>query len=290
MTAHSEYGILKEVFIKTAKAAFINQNVVDEQWKDLNFLDKPDFQKALEEYEEFETLLKSEGTKVSYFPENIAVTMDSMYCRDASIVTDFGVIICNMGKIQRIPEAEASKAIYLENGIKILGTITASGKIEGGDVAWLDQKTLAIGHGYRTNDEGFRQMKNLLEPLGIELIQVDLPHYKGENDVFHLMSIFSPVDAKKAVVYSPLMPVRFRSLLIERGFELIEVPDEEFESMGCNVLAIAPSKCLMVKGNPITKSRLEAAGCTILEYHGSEISVKGGGGPTCLTRPVLRVE
>lgn len=290
MTAHSEYGLLKQVFIKTAQAAFINQNLVDEQWEDLNFLGRPDFQKALAEYEEFETLLKSEGSSVSYFPKNTSVTMDSMYCRDASIVTDFGVILCQMGKAQRIPEAEASKKSYLENGMKILGTITAPGKIEGGDVAWLDDKTLAIAHGYRTNDEGFRQMRNLLEPHGIEVIQVDLPHYKGESDVFHLMSIFSPVDKDKAVVYSPLMPVRFRNLLLKRGYDLIEVPDEEFESMGCNVLAIAPSKCLMVKGNPITKSRLEAAGCTVLEYNGSEISVKGGGGPTCLTRPVLRVE
>jgi len=290
MTAHSEYGLLKAVFIKTAKAAFVNQRLVDEQWEDLNFLGRPDFQGALAEYEEFEHLLKSEGTSVSYFPENTLVTMDSMYCRDASIVTDFGVILCNMGKEQRIPEAEVSKESYLENGLEILGTITAPGKIEGGDVAWLDKNTLAIAHGYRTNDEGFLQMKNLLEPKGVKVIQVDLPHYKGQSDVFHLMSIFSPVDANKAVVYSPLMPVRFRNLLIERGYELIEVPEEEFESMGCNVLAIAPSKCLMVKGNPITKSRLEAAGCTVLEYKGNEISVKGGGGPTCLTRPVLRVE
>ena len=288
MTAHSEYGVLKEVFIKTAQAAFVSQTLVDEQWKDLNFLGKPDYQIALEEYKEFERLLKSEGSKVSYFLKEDSVTMDSMYCRDASIITDYGVILCNMGKEQRIPEAEACKKAYLENGMKILGTIAAPGKIEGGDVAWLDEKTLAVGHGYRTNDKGFLQIQQLLAEYGIEVIQVDLPHYKGENDVFHLMSIFSPVDANKAVVYSPLMPVRFRNILIEKGYELIEVPDEEFESMGCNVLAIAPSKCIMVKGNPITKSRLEIAGCTVLEYQGVEISVKGGGGPTCLTRPVLR--
>ena len=289
MTAHSEYGLLKEVFIKNVKASFVNQTLVDQQWEDLNFLGRPDYQTALAEYEEFETLLKSEGAALSYFSENSTVSIDSMYCRDASIVTDFGVILCNMGKAQRIPEVEACKKDYTKNGISVLGTITAPGKIEGGDVAWLDEKTLAIAHGYRTNDEGFAQIKNLLEPHNIEVIQVDLPHYKGQSDVFHLMSIFSPVDANKAVVYSPLMPVRFRNLLIKRDYQLIEVPEEEFESMGCNVLAIAPSKCIMVKGNPITKSRLEAAGCTVLEYQGNEISVKGGGGPTCLTRPVLRV-
>jgi N-dimethylarginine dimethylaminohydrolase len=115
-----------------------------------------------------------------------------------------------------------------------------------------------------------------------------MPHYKGPSDVFHLMSVLSPVDSNLAVVYSPLIPIVFRNELIARGFELVEVPEAEFDSMGCNVLAIAPRTCLMVKGNPITKSRLEAAGCKVIEYEGAEISVKGGGGPTCLTRPVTR--
>ncbi len=290
ITAHSEYGHLKEVFIKTVEAAFVNQALVDRQWEDLNFLERPNFQIALKEYQTFEALLKSEGTKVSYFPKDDAVTMDSIYCRDASIVTDFGVILCNMGKDLRTPEPVACQVAYQKSGLNILGIITTPGKIEGGDVAWLDKNTLAVAHGYRTNDEGFSQLKALLNPHGVEVIQVDLPHYKGQSDVFHLMSILSPVDSNKAVVYSPLMPVRFRNLLLERGYELIEVPDEEFESMGCNILAIAPSKCIMVKGNPITKARLEAAGCTVLEYEGQEISVKGGGGPTCLTRPIWREE
>lgn len=287
MTAHSEYGVLKEVFLKSAEAALINQSSIDTQWEDLNFLSRPDYKKALKEYEALESLLKKSGTAISYFPQEETVTMDSMYCRDASIITDFGVILCNMGKDQRQPEPAACEREYLKRDMKILGRVTAPGKIEGGDVAWLDKKTLAVGHGYRTNDEGFLQVKAMLEPHGVEVIQVDLPHYKGQSDVFHLMSILSPVDANKAVVYSPLMPVRFRNVLLNRGFLLIEVPDEEFE-MGCNVLAIAPSECIVIKGFPITKARLEAAGCIVHEYEGSEISVKGGGGPTCLTRPVLR--
>jgi len=290
MTAHSEYGILKKVFIKSLEAAFRNQKLIDDQWEDLHYLGRPDFEQSKTEYQEFESLLKSAGSEVFYFSENETVSMDSMYCRDATIVTDHGVIICNMGKGQRLPEPNACQIDYEKHGIPILGTITAPGTIEGGDVAWLDKKTLAIAHGYRTNDDGFRQMKELLNPIGVELIQVDLPHYKGIGDVFHLMSIFSPVDKHKAVVYSPLMPVRFREELLRRKTSLIEVPEEEFESMGCNVLAIAPSHCLMVKGNPITKQRLEEAGCTVHEYAGQDISVKGGGGPTCLTRPLLREE
>jgi len=128
----------------------------------------------------------------------------------------------------------------------------------------------------------------LLEPKGISIIVVELPHYKGPSDVFHLMSILSPVDKDLAVVYSPLMPIKFRNHLLERGYTLVEVPDAEFESMGCNVLAVAPRQCIMVEGNPITQQGLEQAGCKVTTYKGAEISVMGGGGPTCLTRPMLR--
>ena len=122
----------------------------------------------------------------------------------------------------------------------------------------------------------------------MNVISVSLPHYKGPSDVFHLMSILSPVDRDLAVVYSPLMPIVFRKELLNRGYELVDVPEEEFDSMGCNVLAIAPRTCIMVAGNPKTKAALEKAGCKVFEYEGDEISVKGGGGPTCLTRPLSR--
>ena len=115
-----------------------------------------------------------------------------------------------------------------------------------------------------------------------------MPHYKGPSDVFHLMSVLSPVDSNLAVVYSPLIPIPFRNDLLSRGYEFVEVPDTEFESMGCNVLALGPREVLMVKGNPRTKEGLERAGCKVTEYAGTEISVKGGGGPTCLTRPIER--
>lgn len=288
MSIHSEFGQLEEVFIKSVDAAFKSQNQLDQQWEALNYLSRPDFEKAKEEYRAFEALLKIGGAKIKYFNSDESVSIDSLYCRDASILTDHGVILCHMGKGQRIPEPTACEKDYLVQGVSILGRIEAPGCIEGGDVAWLDEKTLAVAHGYRSNDAGFEQLKALLNPFGIEVMQVDLPHYKGAGDVFHLMSIFSPVDADKAVVYSPLMPVRFREELLRRKYQLIEVPEEEFESMGCNVLAIAPGSCIMVKGNPITKSRLEDAGCEVWEYEGLEISVKGGGGPTCLTRPSRR--
>jgi N-dimethylarginine dimethylaminohydrolase len=152
---------------------------------------------------------------------------------------------------------------------------------------WFDERTVAVGRGYRTNDAGIEQFRDLLGP-GVDVIVVPLPHYRGPGDVFHLMSIVSPVDEAAAVVYSPLMPVPFREWLCERGVRLIDVPDEEFESMGTNVLALAPRRCVMLDGNPLTRARLEAAGVQVSVYAGSEISVKGGGGPTCLTRPLER--
>tara|TARA_R110002033_G_scaffold9818_1_gene32204 strand:- start:1464 stop:2342 length:879 start_codon:yes stop_codon:yes gene_type:complete len=288
-THHSEYLKLEKVYIKSAKNAFKSEELLEKQWKELNYLSKPDLQIALKEYHQFESIFKENNVEASRFLSNENVKMDSIYCRDASIATDFGMIICNMGKEGRINEPKAQLKEYQKKGITILGQIKSPGTLEGGDVAWLDEKTLAVGHTYRTNEEGIQQLKNLLEPKGIQVIVVDLPHYKGQEDVFHLMSILSPVDANLAVVYSPLMPIKFRKELLKRGFELIEVPEEEFDSMGCNVLAIAPKKCVMVDGNPKTKELLVKAGCEVFTYQGNEISVKGGGGPTCLTRPLLRI-
>lgn len=290
MTCHSDIGKIQSLFIKNVQQAFISDDHIEQHWKELNYLGKPVLDKALTEYASFEAVLKAQGADIFYFPEDAAVNMDSVYCRDASIATDGGMIICNMGKAGRVHEPYAQQKVYEANGFKVLGTIAAHGTLEGGDVAWLDENTLAVGHTYRTNPEGIRQLTALLKPLGVEVLTVPLPHYKGPSDVFHLMSVLSPVDTNLAVVYSPLMPIVFRELLLQRGYHLIEVPDEEFESMGCNVLALAPRHCLMVDGNPVTKAALENAGCTVSVYKGEEISVKGGGGPTCLTRPVYRFQ
>ncbi|GAB5398786.1 MAG: dimethylarginine dimethylaminohydrolase family protein [Aureisphaera sp.] len=287
-THHSEYLTLKTVFIKPVEHAFVSDNILAEQWKPLNYLSKPDYVKAQGEYSIFEDILLRSGVQIKHFDKDDKLMIDSIYCRDASIATDFGMIICNMGKKGRRNEPNSQKQAYVRQNIPILGEITAPGTLEGGDVAWLDEKTLAVGHTYRTNYEGIAQLKNMLEPKGIEVLVAELPHYKGTEDVFHLMSILSPVDKDLAVVYSPLMPIAFRNELIGRGFKLIEVPEEEFESMGCNVLAVAPRRCIMVEGNPRTQKAMLEAGCKVSVYRGEHISVMGGGGPTCLTRPMLR--
>lgn len=288
VTCHSDYGKIRSLFIKNADAAFVDDETLNDQWKDLNFLEKPDFERSKLEYESFEGLLRTHNPEIFYLPFDRSVNVDSIYCRDAALATDGGMIICNMGKPARRNEPEAERRAFEQAGIKVLGRIESPGTFEGGDAAWIDDNTLAVGLTYRTNEEGIRQLSALLNPIGVEIITVSLPHYKGPSDVFHLMSILSPVDRDLAVIYSPLMPIQFRNGLVKRGFSFVEVPDNEFESMGCNVLAIAPRQCLIVRGNPKTRSRLEQAGCKVFEYDGAEISVKGGGGPTCLTRPILR--
>lgn len=287
-TYHSEFHKLVSVFIKPAKNAFVSEELLKEQWQELHYLNQPNYEESLKEYDVFKKELQKNGASIFQFPFDEKATIDSIYCRDAAIATDFGMIICNMGKSGRIHEPNAQMEAYNNESISILGKIESPGTLEGGDVAWLDEKTLAVGHTYRTNEEGISQLKNLLEPKGVEVIVVELPHYKGASDVFHLMSILSPVAKDLAVVYSPLMPIKFRNELLKRNYKLVEVPEEEFESMGCNVLAIAPKECLMVQGNPMTKKALLNAGCKVTTYQGENISVFGGGGPTCLTRPLLR--
>ena len=185
------------------------------------------------------------------------------------------------------PDDERSRAGGIL-GIPVLGAIEAPGTLEGGDFLWFDERTCAVADGYRTNPAGIRQLAALLGPE-VHVEVVPLPHFHGPGECLHLMSIISPLDADLAAVYSPLMTVPFRNWLLERGIRLVEVPDEEYGlTMGCNVLALAPRKCLAIEGSPITRARLEAAGCEVIAFKAEEISLKGGGGPTCLTRPLLR--
>ena len=177
-----------------------------------------------------------------------------------------------------------------ELDVPIVGSISGEGRLEGGDVVLWDARTLCVGLGYRTNEEGIRQLREFTQNDIKEFVVVPLPHWKGPDDVLHLMSLISPIDYDLAVVYSRLLPVPFRNWLIRRSVKLIEVPDSEFESMGCNVLAVAPRRCIMIEGNPQMRQKLLDEGVEVMEYSGEEISVKGAGGPTCLTRPLLRAE
>jgi N-dimethylarginine dimethylaminohydrolase len=288
ITYQSEYGELKSLLLKHPRDAFRSEEYIDRNWQDLNYLSKPDYNKAIEEYDKFVEIFSSRGVDIHFLDTDDVAGMDSVYVRDAAVATDEGMLICNMGKAQRRKEPDRQLQHYLSINQPVLASIQSPATIEGGDVAWISENLLAVGRGYRTNDEGIEQLKELLTNMVEDVVVMPAPHYKGPEDVFHLMSVLSPVDKDLAVVYSRLMTVPFREFLLHRGINFVEVPDCEFDSLGCNVLAIAPGVCVMVKGNPITKSRLEESGAEVIEFDGYEICLKGSGGPTCLTRPLAR--
>jgi len=288
------------VLLRHPRVAFGDSERIAAQWRGLNYRAAPDPARAVDEFERFAALLVAAGAEVllaggSGEPSADApgvdartLTLDSIYVRDAAIITDAGAVLCAMSKPARAGEPEALRADLAAAGVDVIGSIGGAGRLEGGDVCWLPGNRLAVGRGYRTNDEGIRQLAELAGDVVEELVTVPLPHWRGPADVFHLMSILSPVADDAVLVHAPLLPVPFREWLLDRGQRLIEIDADEFDTMACNVLAVSPGKCLMLAGNPRTRARLEAAGVEVLEYSGEEISRKGEGGPTCLTRPLVR--
>ena len=239
-----------------------------------------------EEHEAFRSLLTDAGAEVVVAATPHALDPDAIYVYDPALVSDDGAVMLRPGKEGRRGEVEVMAADFVEAGLPIAGRLVAPATAEGGDTVWLDERTLLVGRGYRTNDEGIRQLDEALP--GVDVIPFDLPHLRGGGEVLHLMSLLSPLDADLAVAYLPLMPVRLVELLQQRGIEVIEVTDEEFETMGPNVLALAPRVALALEGNDETRRRMERAGVEVRVYRGDEISRKGDGGPTCLTRPLQR--
>ena len=259
-----------------------------DNWRRFGYLHSVDHEATVREHDAFRAILNDAGADVIDGGPDPDGELDAIFAFDPSIVTDRGAIICRMGKPERLGEADRAVQTYERLGIPIVGRIEAPGTVEGGDTLWLDERTLAVGQGYRTNAAGIAQLAELLNPLGVAVVPVQLPHWRGPGECLHLMSLISPVGSDLAVVYLPLMAVSFVESLRERGWRFVEVPDEEFESMGCNVLALAPDRCLMLDGNPVTRRRLADAGCEVLTYAGAEVSINRAGGPTCLTKPIWR--
>ena len=281
---------LRRLLLAHPRDAFRNQHHLDATWVEQGFVSCPDFGLACRQYDALVEILTRHVPDITYLPACVdgRTGLDAMYVHDPAIVSTRGAVLCRMGKAARENEPVAMGACLAAVDVPVLGAIAAPGLVEGGDVLWLDDRTLAVGVGYRTNAEGIRQLRALLDGSIDALHEVPLPHWRGPESCLHLMSFISLVDRDLAVVYSRLMPVPFRELLLARGVVLVEVPDEEYESLACNVLAVAPRVCVMLEGNPITRERLERAGATVEVFPGSEICIKGEGGPTCLTRPLLR--
>lgn len=279
---------IRRLLLNHARDAFVSQAKIDREWARLHYTSAPDFERAIAEYEAFVALFRRRGVELHFLPSDETTTLDALYVRDAALVARDGVILGNMGKADRRGEPAALGAFVERLGVPVRGAITDPGRLEGGDVVWLDARTLAVGEGYRTNAEGIRQLTALLGDRVDAVIPVPLPQWNGLDDVFHLMSILSPLDDDLAVVYSRLMPAPFRQRLLDRGLHLIETPDDEFDTLGCNVLAVAPRRAVMADSAPKTRALLEQKGVEVWTYPASEISRKGQGGPTCLTQPLWR--
>jgi len=276
---------LRTVLVKRPDDAFAVDDPVT--W---HYTDRPDLVIAQQEHDALVALLCRGGTEVIYHDEPQPGHADAIFTFDPAIVTDHGAIILSMGKPQRRGEEAAMALRFEELGVPMLYTLHGEARAEGGDLVWVDHDTLAVGLGFRTNAEGLLQLREALTAIGVKVIPVELPFYTGPQACLHLLSLISIVDYYTAVVYPPLLSVPFWQELQRRDFQLIEIPEKEFPTMGTNVLALAPRKCLMLEGNPITKRLLEDAGCEVMTYRGNEISLKAEGGPTCLTRPIWRGE
>ena len=272
------------------RRVFVRPPVGDDAtaWRDHGWRGAPDPALADEQHAALRARLADTGAEVVIGRARTPGDPDAIYTYDPLLMTDAGAILLRPGKEGRLGEPGAYAQDLAVAGVPVVGALSAPATAEGGDMFWLDERTLLVGRGYRTNDEGVRQLRELLEPTGATIEAFDLPHFHGPAECLHLMSFISPLDADLAVVYLPMLPVRLVELLHHRGVSFIEVPDDEFDSMGPNVLALAPRTGLAVDGNPETRRRLEAAGVDIRVFEGSEISRKGDGGPTCLTRPLER--
>jgi len=255
------------------------------RWREFGWRSAPDPGRIVEEHEGFVAALESAGVEV-VVGAPLDSALDAIYVHDPAALTSGGAILLRPGKELRQIEVEVIEGDFAAAGVGVIARLEAPATAEGGDMLWLDDRTLVVGRGYRTNDAGIEALRRALPD--VDVIAVDLPHYHGRDEVMHMLSLISPLADDLAVVYPPLMPVRLVELLEARGVGFVEVPDEEFESMGANVLALAPRRVLLLDGNPVTRARLEAARAEALTYDGSEISLKGGGGPTCLTRPLTR--
>jgi N-dimethylarginine dimethylaminohydrolase len=272
-------GELRRVLVRAPRAQDLHG------WRMCGWRAEPDADGIAREHEAFCALLEGAGAEVVLSESAADGNPDAIYTYDPALVADEGAVLLHPGKECRRAEVDAMAEDFERAGVPVAGRLGEQEWAEGGDCCWLDERTLLVGCGYRTNEAGIERLRELLP--GVEVVAYDLPHWHGQDEVMHLMSLISPLAPDLAAVYAPLLPTRLAQLLEERGVELVEVPDEEFGSMGSNVLALAPRVALAVDGNPRTRERMERAGVEVLTYRGEELS-KGDGGPTCLTRPLLR--
>ncbi len=299
LNGHSMVGVLRRVLVCSPRSAGWDRAEGASRWRELGFRRAPDVAKAQAQHEALCRELGAAGAEVVELGAGLSaesrgglvgddLTLDAVYAHDASLATDFGLIVMRPGKANRVSEGRSQELFFRRMGIPILGAIAAPGTTEAGDMLWIDAKTLVVGRGYRTNAEGIEQMRALLGPKGVEVIAAPLPHGAGPGECLHLMSLISLLDEKRALVDSAWLAVETVELLQARGYEFIEIDAAERETLACNVLALGGGRLLAIEENRRTNERLRWAGFDVRTLAGSEICINGSGGPTCLTRPLLR--
>jgi N-dimethylarginine dimethylaminohydrolase len=257
-------------------------------WQELGFQHAPDFSAARSQHEILCGLLREGGAEVVTLPSTEYLTLDAVYAHDASLATDYGLVLMNPGKKNRVAEAQAHADFCGQLGIPVLGEIRAPGVSESGDIVWLDSRTLLVGDGYRTNKVGIEQMRSLLSSKDVEVLSAPLPYGPGPSACLHLMSLMSMLDEETILVDLPWLAVETVELLKRRGFRLIEIEYSERDSLACNVLALGRRRLIALEENVKTNQHMRDAGFDVRTFPGSEICINGAGGPTCLTRPLLR--
>jgi dimethylargininase len=272
-------GELRRVLVRAPRAEDLLA------WRAYGWRGEPDSSAIAREHEAFCEQLEGAGAEVVLADSPTDGNPDAIYTYDPALVVNAGALLLHPGKDARRGEVDAMAADLERAGVPVAGRLGDRQRAEGGDCCWLDERTLLVGCGYRTNEAGIARLRELLP--GVDVVAYDLPHWRGPGEVMHLLSLLSPLAPDLVVAYPPLLPARLAQLLEERRIEVVAVPGEELETMATNVLALAPRVGLVVEGNPRTRKRLERAGVEVLTYRGAELS-KGDGGPTCLTRPLLR--
>lgn len=280
MSVRDTVGTLRKVLVRELRSEDAGL------WQEFGWHDRPDLGRAAAEHAAFRELLGSRGAEVVLADTQMEPNPDGIYTCDPALETPFGTVLLRPGKVSRRVEVDAMGSALIGSGEAIVGRLEAPGTAEGGDLVWLDERTLIAGRSYRTNDAGLEQLRALLP--GVDVLAFDLPHLTGPADVWHLRSFLSVLDEDLALAFTPYVPARLMELLTERGVAVLECPGAEFGAMATNVLALAPRVALALDGNRETRALMERAGVEVLTYGGEEISRKGDGGPTCLTRPLDR--
>jgi N-dimethylarginine dimethylaminohydrolase len=285
---HSMTKELRRVLVCPPANAGWNVPEKCEAWRQLGFQHAPDFAAAQKQHETLCRVLHESGAEVLTLPTAESSTLDAVYTHDASLATDFGMLLMNPGKKSRRPEVALHAEFCASLGVPVFGSVAASGISEAGDIVWLDAKTLLIGNGYRTNQEGIAQIRQVLSPYNVEVLSAPLPHGTGPSACLHLMSLMSMLDERTILVDLPWLAVETVTLLRARSFRLIEIDDSERDTLACNVLALGKNRLVALEENAKTNQRLRDSGFDVQTFPGDELCINGGGGPTCLTRPLLR--